>query len=97
MPLPYKAIFIVEAPLRSSSPPWRAEPRRDLHRMLRVHRLLRDFHERELAQAVYAAILWDAIAKSESLADTPWVVEGVSAALADRWLARAPAAPTAYD
>ncbi len=60
--------------------------------------MLRDFHERELAQAVYAAILWDAIAKRESPADTPWVVEGVSAALADRWLARAhPRHRTVYD
>ncbi len=99
VPLPYKAIVIVEAPLRLElTAPGGPSLAVISDRMLRVHRLLRDFHERELAQAVYAAILWDEIAKRESAADAPWVVEGVSAALADRWLRTAhPRHRTVYD
>ncbi len=99
VPLPRKAIFIVEAPLRLElTAPGGPSLAVISDRTLRVHRLLREFHERELAQAVYAAILWDAIAQRESARDTPWVVEGVSAALADRWLAAAhPRHRTVYD
>ena len=99
VPLPWKAILIVEAPLRLElTAPGGPSLAVISDRMLRVHRLLREFHERELAQAVYAAILWESIAKRESAADTPWVVEGVSAALADRWLASAhPRHRTVYD
>ncbi len=99
VPLPRKAILIVEAPLRLElTAPGGPSLVVISDRTLRVHRLLRDFHERELAQAVYAAILWDEIAKRESPADTPLVVEGVSAALADRWLATAhPRHRTVYD
>ncbi len=99
IPLPSKAIVVVEAPLR-----WELTARGGpslaviSDRALRVHRLLREFHEREIAQAVYAAILWDSIAERESAADAPWVIEGVSAALADRWLAAAhPSHRTVYD
>jgi len=99
VPLPRKAILVVEAPLRleltAAGGPSLAVIS---DRTLRVHRLLRDFHERELAQAVYAAILWDEIARRESPADAPWVVEGVAAALADRWMAAAhPKHRTVYD
>jgi hypothetical protein len=99
VPLPWKAILIVEAPLRLElTAPGGPSLAVISDRLLRVHRLLREFHERELAEAVYAAILWDDIAKRESAADTPWVVEGVSAALADRWLATAhPRHRTVYD
>ncbi len=99
VPLPYKAIVVIDAPLRLElTAPGGPSLVVISDRMLRVHRLLRDFHERELAQAVYAAILWDAIAKRESAADAPWVIEGVSAALADRWLATAhPRHRTVYD
>jgi hypothetical protein len=99
VPLPYKALLVVEAPLRLELTA-RGGPSLVVisDRTLRVHRLLREFHERELAQAVYAAILWDAIAKRETPGDAPWVVEGVSAALADRWLAAAhPRHRTVYD
>lgn len=99
VPLPYKAIVVVEAPLRLElTAPGGPSLAVISDRTLRVHRLLRDFHERELAQAIYAAILWDRIAKRETPADAPWVVEGVSAALADRWLAGAhPRHRTVYD
>ncbi|MCC6764307.1 MAG: hypothetical protein IT293_06560 [Deltaproteobacteria bacterium] len=99
VPLPRKAIVLVEAPLRLElTAPGGPSLAIVSDRTLRVHRLLRDFHERELAQALYAAILWDAIARREAPADAPWVVEGVSAALADRWLAAAhPAHRTVYD
>jgi hypothetical protein len=99
VPLTARALLIVEAPLRLelTAP---AGPHLVVvsDRLLRVHRLLREFHERELAQAVYAALIWDQVAARETPADTPWVVEGVSAALADRWLARAhPRHRTVYD
>ncbi len=99
VPLPYKAIFLVEAPLRLElTAPGGPSLAVVSDRMLRVHRLLRDFHERALAQALYAAILWSEIAKREAPADAPWVIEGVSAALADRWLAAAhPHHRTVYD
>ncbi len=99
VPLPGKALLVVEAPLRLELTA-RGGPSLVVisDRTLRVHRLLREFHERALAEAVYAAILWDAIAKRESAADAPWVIEGVSAALADRWLATAhPRHRTVYD
>jgi hypothetical protein len=99
VPLTARALVIVEAPLRLelTAP---AGPHLVVvsDRLLRVHRLLREFHERELAQAVYAALIWEQVAARESPADAPWVVEGVSAALADRWLARAhPRHRTVYD
>jgi hypothetical protein len=99
VPLSARALVIVEAPLRLelTAP---AGPHLVVvsDRLLRVHRLLREFHERELAQAVYAALVWEQVAAREAPADTPWVVEGVSAALADRWLARAhPRHRTVYD
>lgn len=99
VPLPHKALLLVEAPLRLElTAPGGPGLAVVSDRTLRVHRLLRDFHERELAQAIYAAILRDAIARRETPADAPWVVEGVSAALADRWLAAAhPAHRTVYD
>ena len=99
VPLPRKAILIVEAPLRLElTAPGGPSLAVISDRTLRVHRLLREFHERELARAVYAAILWESIAARESAADAPWVVEGVSAALADRWLATAhPRHRTVYD
>jgi hypothetical protein len=67
-------------------------------RILRVHALLRGFHERELAAAVYAALLRAAVAGRESAADAPWLTEGIAAALADRYLAAArPRHRTVYD
>ncbi len=99
VPLPGRAILVVEAPLRLElTAPGGPHLVVISDRTLRVHRLLREFHERELAQAVYAAILWERIAARESAADTPWIIEGVSAALADRWLATAhPRHRTVYD
>ncbi len=67
-------------------------------RILRVHRLLREFHERELATAVYAAWLHPLVTARESPADAPWIVEGLAAELADRWLATVhPRHRTVYD
>ena len=67
-------------------------------RILRVHALLRDFHERELAAAVYAALLRAPVAGRELAADAPWVTEGIAAALADHYLAAArPRHRTVYD
>lgn len=99
VPFTAKALLIVEAPLRLELTA-QGGPHLVVvsDRLLRVHKLLREFHERELAQAVYAALVWEPIAARESPTDTPWVVEGVSAALADRWLATAhPHHRTVYD
>src|SRR5690606_35334976 len=47
---------------------------------------LRPFHELQLAQAVYAELLRPRLALREPPRDYPWVSEGVSRQLADRWL-----------
>ncbi len=67
-------------------------------RILRVHPLLTDFHERELASAIYGALLAQPVAARESPSDAPWVLEGLAAALADGYLARVhPRHRTVYD
>jgi hypothetical protein len=67
-------------------------------RMLHVDPVLRDFHERALAAAVYAALLRPSVAARERPADVPWITEGVAAALADRYLQiERPRHRTVYD
>jgi hypothetical protein len=91
--------LVVEAPLRLElAAPAGPGVAAVSDRILRVHALLRDFHERELAAAVYAALLRAVVAAREKPADAPWVAEGVAAALADRYLAAArPRHRTVYD
>lgn len=99
MPPLERALIVAEAPLRleltAPGPPGVVIVS---DRILRVHRLLREFHERELATAVYAAWLRGMVAAREHAADAPWVTEGIAAELADRWLAAAhPRHRTVYD
>src|SRR6185295_5479948 len=79
LPLP-AALTVAEAPLRLELV---APPAPGLavvsDRMLRVHRLLKEFHERELAAALYGAILAETVEGRETAADAGWVLEGVAA------------------
>ena len=54
--------------------------------LLELAPVLRPFHELQLAQAVYAELLRPRLALREPARDYPWVSEGVSRQLADRWL-----------
>jgi hypothetical protein len=90
LPAASGALLVVEAPLRLElTAPSGGGVAIVSDRLLRVHQLLRDFHERELATAVYAALLRDSVMACDRPADAPWVTEGIAAALADRYLARA--------
>ncbi|MBI3766866.1 MAG: hypothetical protein HY271_00050 [Deltaproteobacteria bacterium] len=97
--LPPAPLVVAEAPLRleltAPSAPGLVVVS---DRILRVDPLLRDFHERALATAVYAALLHARVAARERPADAPWITEGVATALADRYLAGArPHHRTVYD
>ena len=83
-------LVVAEAPLRLElTAPARPGVAIVSDRILRVHRLVRVFHERELATAVYAAVLRAPIARREPAADAPWVGDGIAATLAERWVATA--------
>lgn len=67
-------------------------------RVLRVHRLLHEMHERDLAAAVYGAMAREAIGRREAPDDVAWITEGIGAVLADRYLAESyPEHRTVYD
>ncbi len=81
-------LVVAEAPLRLElSAPSRPGVAIVSDRILRVHPLVRVFHERELATAVYAAVLRDHVDRREPPGDAAWVGDGVAAELADRWVA----------
>jgi len=89
LPPPPAELVVVEAPMRLDLT---AQGEGDVvvsDRMLKVYELLRPFHELQLAQAVYAEILRPQLAAREPAADYPWVSEGVSYELADRFMNRA--------
>lgn len=97
--LPAGPLVVAEAPLRleltAPSAPGLAVVS---DRILRVDPLLRDFHERALAAAVYGALLRARVAERERPADVAWVSDGVAAALADRYLTvERPHHRTVYD
>jgi hypothetical protein len=96
---PAEPLVVAEAPLRlEPAAPGGARVAVVSDRILRVHRLVREFHERELAAAIYAACLRAGVAGRETPADAPWVLEGVAAELADRYLRTAyPRHRTVYD
>jgi Omp85 superfamily domain len=80
-------LVIVEAPLRLHL----TAPGEGMvlvsDRALKVHWLLRPYHEMQLAQAVYAALLRPQLAPHEPNDDYPWLGEGVSRVLAARFIA----------
>jgi hypothetical protein len=96
---PPAALLVAEAPLRLELvAPARPGVAVVSDRILRLHRLVRDFHARELAAAIYGALVAGRIAARETAADAPWVTEAVAAELADRYLAGArPRHRTVYD
>jgi hypothetical protein len=87
-PLP-RELLVVEAPLRLqlTAPGEGAVVVSD--RVLKVHWRLRPYHEMQLAQALYAALLRPELAAREPSADYPWVSEGLSRVLAARYIAAA--------
>ncbi|HVO22653.1 MAG TPA: BamA/TamA family outer membrane protein, partial [Candidatus Margulisiibacteriota bacterium] len=89
LPPPPRELLVVEAPLRLqlTAPGEGAVLVSD--RMLKVHWLLRPYHEMQLAQAMYAALLRPELAAREPSADYPWVSEGLSRVLAARYVAAA--------
>ncbi len=80
-------LVVAEAPLRLAlRAPGMAGVAIVSDRILRVHRVLRHLHERELATAVYAAAFAGIIAAREAPADASWVTAGLAATLANRHL-----------
>ncbi|HJZ96088.1 MAG TPA: hypothetical protein VKE70_06255 [Candidatus Solibacter sp.] len=57
-------------------------------RALKVLWLIRPFHEVELAQAFYAEMLRPSLSRRESAGDYPWVSEGLSYQMAQRYRER---------
>lgn len=87
-------LLVVEAPmrLRLSAPGEGIVVVSD--RTLRVHPLIRPFHEAQLAGAVYRELLRPRLARSESGSDAVWVGEALGHLLAKRYVAQA--RPDAY-
>jgi len=81
-------LMVIEAPLRVELT---AAGEGDVvvsDRLLEVQEALRPFHELQLAQATYAECLRPQLAPREPALDYPWVSEGVSRVLADRYMDR---------
>ncbi len=86
IPAPPGELVVVEAPLRRDLT---ANGEGDVvvsDRLLEVQSQIRPFHELQLAQAVYAELLRPQLARRESARDYPWVSEGVSRQMADRYM-----------
>ena len=86
VPPPPPELVVVEAPLRLDLT---AQGEGDVvvsDRMLKLAAVLRPFHELQLAQAVYAELLRPLLAAREPAADYYWVSEGISNALAERFM-----------
>lgn len=86
VPAPAGALVVVAAPLRRDLT---ANGEGDVivsDKLLELQELVRPFHELQLAQAVYAELLRPQLARREPARDYPWVSEGVSRQLADRYL-----------
>lgn len=91
-------LTVVEAPLRLNLTADGEGALIISDRMLRTHRLVRPFHELQLAQAVYAEMLRPRLAAREPNRDYVWVQEGLARELALRFIARQhPQARTVYD
>ena len=86
VPAPPGELLVVAAPLRRDLT---ANGEGDVivsDRLLEVQEAVRPFHELQLAQAVYAELLRPQLARRESARDYPWVSEGVSRMMADRYM-----------
>ncbi len=98
VPAPPAELIVVEAPLRLNLT---AQGEGDVvvsDRMLKLAKVLRPFHELQLAQAVYAELLRPTLAAREPATDYYWVSEGVSHVLADRFMDRiTPQRRSVYD
>jgi hypothetical protein len=88
-PPPPRELVVVAAPLRLNltAPGEGAVIISD--RALKVHWLLRPFHELQLAQSIYAEMLRPIINSREMPADVEWVREGLSHLLARRYVSQA--------
>jgi hypothetical protein len=88
VPAPSDELVVVEAPLRLAltAPGEGAVLVSD--RALKVHWLLRPFHELQIAQSVYAELL-RSFERGETTADYPWVSEGLSRVFAQRFINQA--------
>ncbi len=88
VPEPPAELVVVAAPLRLNL----SAPAEGMvvvsDRALKVHRLLRPFHEVQLAQATYAELLRPRLAARELGGDYPWLSEGLSRLLAARVVAQ---------
>jgi surface antigen Omp85-like protein len=86
LPPPSASLVVVAAPLRW----YLTVPGEGMvvisDRALRIDPLLRPFHERQMAQAVYAELLGPQLESRESAGDYVWVREGLSHALATQLL-----------
>lgn len=87
VPAPPAELMIVEAPLRMqlTVPGEGAVVVSD--RAMKIAWVLRPYHEMQIAQAVYAALLRPELAADEPSADYPWLSEGLSRVLAARFMA----------
>jgi hypothetical protein len=87
VPAPGPELVVVAAPLRW----YLTAPGEGMvvisDRALKVVRVLRPFHERQIAEAVYAELLWPRLTARESPADAAWVREGLGDTLGRRYLA----------
>ena len=81
-------LVVVEAPLRIDLTAAGEGEVIVSDRLLEVKDVLRPFHALQLAQAMYAECLRPQLAPRETAQDYPWVSEGVSRLLAERYLAR---------
>lgn len=90
------SLLVVEAPLRLSL----IAPSQGLlvisDRSMKVNELLRPFHERQLAQALYAEWVRRSRPRGDGR-DGIWVTEGVAHSLADRYLAQRPPTRSVHD
>jgi hypothetical protein len=89
VPGPPDELVVVQAPMRVNltAPAEGAVLISD--RALKVHWLLRPFHELQVAQSVYAAMLRPHSDRREPTVDYPWVEEGLSHVLAQPFVKQA--------
>ncbi len=86
VPVPPPDMVVVEAPMRLNLAADGEGMALISDRSLRVHWLLRPFHELQLAQSMYGEVLRPGLEATESSADYPWVREGLSRVLAQRFI-----------
>jgi len=88
-PAPPEQLVVVEAPLRLNLTAAGEGMVLVSDRSLKLHWLLRPFHELQLAQSLYAELLRPSLTAREPDADYWWVSDGLSRTLAARFVAQA--------